>query len=127
MYQFDLNDDYKTQMNNYITALEDNEPRIQKLDAVAQVDYLNMLSDRIARIHSLTDDYVTQVGEMPEHKALERLSDLILREELKWSHKDKMNLLPVPFLSDHQIERRQNQEVSLHQLEAFVPSDIKAK
>src|SRR5690606_34645014 len=39
--------------------------------------------------------------------ALEKYADLILYEELKWSHPDKMSIVEYPVMSDTQAEERE--------------------
>lgn len=44
---------------------------------------------------------------------LDRFSDLVMYEELKWSHPDKMSIVEYPVMSDTQEEERHDDEVSL--------------
>lgn len=39
--------------------------------------------------------------------ALEKYADLVLYEELKWSHPDKMTIVAYPIMSDRQAEERE--------------------
>src|SRR5690625_79257 len=46
-----------------------------------------------------------------DEKALERFADLILYEELKWSHPDKMTIVEYPVMSDWQEIERNSKRV----------------
>ena len=85
--------DYKKVMNEYITLLE-----------------RSLLSNpREVRIHlvqELTDAYVEQVGKRPDVKHLERLSNVILHEELSDPHPDKMTREEYPIMSERQYAKR---------------------
>ena len=41
---------------------------------------------------------------------LDRFSDLVMHEELKWSHPDKMSIVEYPVMSDTQIEVRNEKQ-----------------
>lgn len=43
---------------------------------------------------------------------LDRFADLIMWEELKWSHPDKMSIVEYPIMSDTQADRRYEREKS---------------
>lgn len=49
--------------------------------------------------------------------ALDKAADLVLYEELTWSHPDKMTILEYPTLSDTQLEEREADEVSCADIE----------
>ncbi|WJX07520.1 hypothetical protein [Bacillus cereus] len=111
-YTFDINGDYKTQFETYVTTLITNR---RESDSGA-------ISNRYVRtkeIKSLTDAYVGTVGERPESKQLERLADLLLYEDLSNTHPDKMTLAEYPIMSDHQLSRRHSGEVSMKVAEEY--------
>lgn len=66
---------------------------------------------RIEKINQLTEDYFRLAGEMPDEVALERLTDLILYEELTDPNIHKVLQTEYPFLSERQFERRDNREI----------------
>lgn len=68
---------------------------------------------RIEKIEQLTEDYYRLAGEMPDVVALERLSDLILHEELTDPSPDKLTNEEYPFMSEHQFDRRDRRESSV--------------
>lgn len=61
---------------------------------------------RLVKIEQLTEDYFAKTGEVPDGKALERLADLCLYEELTDSRPDKMTLEEYPIMSEIQESRR---------------------
>lgn len=72
MYRFDINTDYKEQFKRYVDVLV--------ADINATVD------DRKQRIADLTNAYIEQTGQRPDHRQLDRLAEWLLRgheEELK--------------------------------------------
>ncbi|QYG88328.1 hypothetical protein [Bacillus atrophaeus] len=68
--------------------------------------------DRIEEITALADAYFDAVGEHPETKALERMANLVLYEELSDPHADKMTRDEYPFLSESQFDERYKKEAS---------------
>lgn len=111
-YIFDINRDYKTQFETYVNTLITN---LRESDS-------STISNRDVRakeIKSLTDAYAGTVGERPEPKQLERLTDLLLYEELHDTHPDKMALAEYPIMSDHQLSRRHSGEVSMKVAEEY--------
>lgn len=111
-YIFDINRDYKTQYETYITTLI-TSLRESDSEAISNRDI------RAKEIKLLTDAYVGTVGERPEPKQLERLADLLLYEELHDTHPDKMTLAEYPIMSDHQLSRRHSGEVSMKVAEEY--------
>jgi|GEM_PF-1679808 len=69
--------------------------------------------ERMAAVHALTEAYIDSVGVAPDPAELERLTDYILREELTDRHPDKMTRNEYPFMSEWQLGRRHDREVSL--------------
>lgn len=65
---------------------------------------------RLGRIDELTEDYFAKTGEWPDAITLERLSDLVLYEELTDPNIHKVAHTEYPFLSEHQFDRRDNRE-----------------
>ncbi|WP_434750236.1 hypothetical protein [Paenibacillus amylolyticus] len=66
--------------------------------------------ERMAAVEALTDSYIDANGERPDVDALERLTNLILREELTDMHPDKMTREEYPIMSLHQEDRRRSNE-----------------
>ncbi|MGX5702369.1 hypothetical protein [Bacillus cereus] len=111
-YIFNINGDYKTQFETYITTL---------ITSLRESDF-SAISDRDVRaeeIKSLTDAFVETVGERPDPKQLERLADLLLYEELSDTHPDKMTREEYPIMSEHQLSRRHSGEVSMKVAEEY--------
>ncbi|MEM5645613.1 hypothetical protein AAHH72_12415 [Bacillus cereus] len=99
-YIFDINGDYKTQFETYITTL---------ITSLRESDF-STISNRDVRakeIKSLTDAFVETVGERPDPKQLERLADLLLYEELHDTDRMKVRNNEYPIMSGTQIQRRQ--------------------
>lgn len=67
---------------------------------------------RLVKIEELTEAYFSATGEMPDGRALERLSDLCLYEELTDTDRMKVRNNEYPFLSETQMEERYKEEVS---------------
>lgn len=111
-YTFDINADYKTQFETYVNALITS---IRESDSGA----ISNRDVRAKEIKSLTDAFVGVVGERPEPKQLERLADLLLYEELRDTHPDKMTREEYPIMSDHQLSRRHSGEVSMKVAEEY--------
>lgn len=88
--------DYKTQLHEAITQLQLATKRGELPRDL-----------RLAKIEQLTEDYFVKAGEMPDAKALERLSDLCLYEELTDDDRMKVRNNEYPFLSETQLARRQ--------------------
>lgn len=62
---------------------------------------------RLVKIEALTEEYYAKTGELPDGKALERLADLCLYEELTDDDRMKVRNNEYPFLSETQLARRQ--------------------
>lgn len=62
---------------------------------------------RMVKIEELTERYYAETGDLPDAKALERLADLILHEELTDNNEHKVAHNEYPILSETQIARRQ--------------------
>jgi hypothetical protein len=93
--------DYKTQLHGDITQLQADTKRGELPREV-----------RIVKINTLIEDYFAKTGEMPDGITLERLSDLILDEELRDTHPDKVTRTEYPFFSETQFEERRKDEAS---------------
>lgn len=111
-YIFDINEDYKAQFITYVNDLITSH-RKSDSDAISNRDV------RAEEIKSLTDAYMGTLGERPEPKQLERLTDLLLHEELTDPRPDKMTLVEYPIMSDHQLARRHSREVSMKVAEEY--------
>ncbi|PHD57687.1 hypothetical protein [Bacillus wiedmannii] len=111
-YVFDITGDYKMQFESYVNTLI-MSLRESDSSAISNRDV------RAKEIKSLTDAYVEAVRERPEPKQLERLTDLMLYEELSNTHPDKMAREEYPLMSDHQLSRRHSGEVSMKVAEEY--------
>lgn len=69
-------------------------------------------AERMTTVQSLIDEYVMAVGERPDWRQLERLTNEILREELTDDHPDKMARNDYPIMSDRQRIRRRGNETT---------------
>lgn len=67
-------------------------------------------TERIDHVNELTEAYFAQVGIMPKEAALERLSYIILFDELTDNHPDKVTREEYPIMSDDQDDRRKWRE-----------------
>jgi hypothetical protein len=94
-----MNEDYKTQLHEAITELHATTKRGELPREV-----------RLVRIEELTEEYFARTGELPDEKALERLADLCLYEELYNTSLTKMQDEEYPIMSERQFDRRQNAE-----------------
>jgi hypothetical protein len=88
--------DVKTRLHEDITQLQQATKRGELPREV-----------RIVKINTLIEEYFAKTGEMPDAVALERLSDLILYEELTDDDRMKVRNNEYPFLSETQLARRQ--------------------
>lgn len=61
---------------------------------------------RMAEVERLTDEYIASSGRVPDNELLERMTNVILHEELTDNDKDKMQKNEYPILSDSMYERR---------------------
>jgi hypothetical protein len=91
--------DYKTMLHEAITEIHAATKRGELPREV-----------RLVRIEALTEDYFARTGDMPDGKALERLADLCLYEELYNTSLTKMQDEEYPIMSERQFDRRQNAE-----------------
>lgn len=71
---------------------------------------------RIEKVKEITDSYIDHVESAPDHIQLERLSNYILKEELKDADLYKSNKVEYPILSERQLVRRQHNEVLISHL-----------
>lgn len=86
-----------------------------KLSFAKEVDCLlameMVLPDRMKAIDVLLEAYVRQTGETPDPVQVNRLTNFILREDLKNRHPDKVTNTEFPFLSRGQLKRRGRREI----------------
>jgi hypothetical protein len=90
-------EDYKSELHKKINALQ---------SATKKGEIQREL--RLVMIEQLTEEYFAKTGELPDAKALQRLEDLCIYEELTDSRPDKMTLEEYPIMSDYQLARRQH-------------------
>lgn len=92
------NGDYKTEFREYVDELFNTalaKPREQRME----------LSDK------LINTYVRTTGKVPDGVQLDRLSTLILRDELASKQKNKVQKMEYNFHSEWQEEKRKREEV----------------
>jgi hypothetical protein len=96
--EFNIDADYTTEFHGAITDLiAEDLPREERMQAV----------------YALTEAYRDIVGAWPEDKALERLADVILSDELRDTDRMKVRNTEYPFMSARQLERRRDGESPL--------------
>lgn len=95
-FNFDLLGDYKKQFREYAKALYSTGLRYS-------------IEKRKALVERLTDSYVEAVGEAPDGRELEKLSNWLLLDYLASSKKNKTKQ-KNPFLSKRQTLRRKAYE-----------------
>jgi hypothetical protein len=61
---------------------------------------------RMHLIEKMTDAYIEQTGKRPDGPFLERLTNVVLHEELSDPRPDKMTLEEYPIMSERQYEKR---------------------
>jgi hypothetical protein len=61
---------------------------------------------RMAEVERLTDEYIESTGRVPDGALLERMTNVILHEELTDNDEHKMSRNEYPILSDSMYERR---------------------
>lgn len=69
-------------------------------------------NDRIIKIASITEDYFEQVGKSMDSSLLDRLTDIILYDDLTNQNPHKMSTDEYPIMSERQEKRRYLREVS---------------
>ncbi|KXY25721.1 hypothetical protein [Bacillus sp. FSL K6-0067] len=111
-YTFDTNGDYKVQFETYINTLI-TARRESDSGAISNSDV------RAKEINSLIDAYVETVGGRPDEFQLERLTDLLLYEELNDPTPWKSRKLEYPFFSERQLLRRRECESSDELYESY--------
>lgn len=95
-----------------------------KAEFITQVDELIAAniedrSERMAAVQALIDRYIEAHGAAPDAAQIERLTDYILREELTDPDSYKVQHSEYPFMSERQLGRRHDREVSLWVAEAL--------
>lgn len=93
--------DHKTQLHEDITQLQQATKRGEMPREL-----------RLVKIEAMVEEYFAKVGEMPDDKAVERLSDLCLYEELTDTDRMKVRNNEYPFFSETQFEERRMAEAS---------------
>ncbi|MGM0904248.1 MAG: hypothetical protein ACQEXB_24490 [Bacillota bacterium] len=96
-----MTEDYKAILHEEITKLQAATKRGELPRDV-----------RLMRIETLAEEYYAKTGELPDDKALGRLSDLCLYEELTDTDRMKVRNNEYPFFSETQFEERRMAEAS---------------
>lgn len=99
--EFLFTSDYNADMHRHIDGL---------FSAAKTLD--TSREDRLQASDDLVESYVAHTGRRPQGTALERLATLILRDELTDTDRMKVRNNEYPFLSDDQMRRREEGEVS---------------
>lgn len=79
--------------------------------------------DRIFWIDVLMEKYFFEQGEMPDSMAMEKLTDLILHEELTDMNPHKVSQTEYSFLSEHQSNHRGSKELLIGKSLDMIASD----
>jgi len=103
-----------------VSEIEDNVKR-RKTDEGLRFAYggagydLGIRAERVALVEEVTDTMLAYCppGMRPDPALIERLTDVILHEELTDMHPDKVTRTEYPFFSAHQLELRRDRETSL--------------
>ena len=95
----------------------------QVVDSILAVEM--ELLERMKVIDDLLVAYVKQTGEVPDATQINRLTDFILREDLRNRHPDKVTNTDFPFLSGGQQKLRERREVPTDT--ARMSGDVKYK
>ena len=74
-------------------------------------------TERMQIIDATIERYYEETGQMPSTTELDRLSTLILKEELTDHRKNRMKVNEHPIMSERWEERRHNGETSLNMAE----------
>jgi hypothetical protein len=119
-FDFDINGDYQEQFSEYVTEiLTTTKRQVKERKAHAKIfgerdaahDYGETLANRALRsqiIEDLTEDYFRSTGQMPEGSQLERLSNVLLEEELADDSAWKSRQSEYAFFSEEQLARRRD-------------------
>lgn len=76
---------------------------VEMLEAMAPV---TSRKKRMAEVERLTDEYIASTGLVPDGALLERMTNVILHEELTDNDEHKMSRNEYPIMSDSMYERR---------------------
>jgi hypothetical protein len=90
---YNFEGDYKRKFIKYVEELEQSASSTSR-------------GYRKQAIHELTNAYTKQVGKTPDGSALERLTNVLLHEELSDPRPDKMTLEEYPIMSERQYAKR---------------------
>jgi hypothetical protein len=101
--------DYKTKFNEYVSGF---------VEAVREGAFEDR-SERITAVELLVERYVTAHGERPDNGDIERLTNVILNEELTDKNTYKVSHEEYPILSNYQFDTRHQEETSLKQAEEY--------
>jgi len=82
---------------------EEFEARVEELEKQA---YDLTHEDRVYCVSALTEEYVLEHGEQPSPALLDRLSDVIMHDDLTDPRPNKSRLVEYNVLSDNQYARR---------------------
>ncbi|MCY8048480.1 hypothetical protein MOC17_20720 [Bacillus haynesii] len=84
--------------------------RLERLESIA----LELTrKERLKSVDHILETYFDATGEHPKSDIIERLSNIILVEDIKDRKKNKTRTKEYPFLSDRQFSTRMKREYSL--------------
>lgn len=108
---FDIHGDYKTEFMEKAKVLVDMGIKDRP--------------ERITLINELCETYTATTGQTPDSYPLVMLANYILKEELSDPDSNKARKTEYSFLSDDQLDRREDKEVALNKLEHTISIDGK--
>jgi hypothetical protein len=89
-------------------AKQELERQLEELEKVA-IDLTR--EGRNKAVEEITEAYFKQVGKYPDTSFLNRLTNVILIEDIKDKTPDKLQKRPYPYLTDRQILTRLKKEI----------------
>lgn len=81
--------------------------RLESLQERMRIGELADRNYRLLNLHLAIREHIGAYRERPKAEDLLTMSEMLLDEELKWSHADKMTIIDYPFTSETQEEVRQ--------------------
>lgn len=91
----DFSGDFKTTMKGLVDKVENLSRQTDR-------------EERMAIVDDLLDVYITQTGERPDGAILNRLANVVLREDLTDKSSAKTSNREYPFLNEKQLGRRKD-------------------
>jgi hypothetical protein len=101
-----------TEIHHIFTGAQAREQLEKTVDWMKE-NHIASREERMAAIGHLIDSYIAQTGERPDPAQLERLTDMILHEEIKDPNPYKVQHNEYPIFSERQLMLREGREVPL--------------